>query len=147
MPIIIWIVIIIIVMVNVSKKITGNGAGNKAPVNENRPQSAGTATPSGSADTVSRPQNIRPNVSRPTYERKINDGCNNDFLLNERSEFDESEHPKLDQGQGIIAGRSEEWNTTTRGSMVVKCHYCGAYNQIPARRNGTYKCYFCWRKL
>ena len=75
------------------------------------------------------------------------DRCNTGYLLNESDHFDESAHPKLGNNCGIIARRHNDWDIMPQGYRVIKCCYCGAGNEVPVRRNGEYKCYFCWKKL
>lgn len=137
----IFIAIMIIVFANAKNTRHSN---NKSNNNTN---------PNANAATVQSkvPANDKNNVHMTRHisasARSAKDSCHTDFLLNERGGFNDIDHPRLDSGQGIIATRHEEWMNVYSGNKVVKCCYCGAFNQVPARRSGEYKCYFCWKKL
>lgn len=136
MPFIVWVIIVIVVIVSGSKAKSAKGDNNKR-----KPD--GNVNPTPQRANV----NVKPNVQRPVMAERKEDVCGDSVHLNRRDTFSDEEHPKLEQGVGIIAGRSEDWHSPSVGNRIVTCHYCGAYNQVPARKDGMFKCYFCWRKL
>lgn len=105
------------------------------------------------ANATNQQQNVKvvPNKeSNPMYKMSTGEGgdhCSTGFLLNESDHFDESAHPKLGNGQGVIARCHNDWDRVPQGYRVVKCCYCGAGNEVPVRKKDEYKCYFCWKKL
>lgn len=136
MPFIVWLIIVIAVILNIKKSKSENKAKKNKYIEKAR------------QNNIRKPQtNAKPNVNRPVMAESKSDVCGSQVHLNERDTFSDAEHPKLEQGVGIIAGRSEDWHSPSAGNKIVTCHYCGAYNQVPARRDGMFKCYFCWRKL
>lgn len=176
MPSIVIFIIIVFVLTAIGKSKGKNGqksaAGNRnnAPYNGSR-QSGGSPSPGPQApqNTASaghyvnssgsmggtvysqKTVNVVPNrESNPMYRMNTGnhgDSCNTGYLLNERSSFDESAHPKLGYDRGITARCHNDWDIIPQGYKVIKCCYCGAGNEVPVRKNGEYKCYFCWKKL
>ena len=142
---------------NTSARQTGSGVRiqGKSGTNTNFNGTVFQGRPSGSQQaqpgTVQKNVKVVPNKeSNPMYDihtGESGDRCSTGYLLNESDRFDENAHPKLVYNQGIMARRHNDWDKVPQGYKVVKCCYCGAGNEVPNRKNGEYKCYFCWRKL
>ena len=161
-PLFVFIVVIFVIVSKAMKnsaKVSGKSTsaksaaamGKQSYVQTKVNRSGQTIAHQMNGNTVQREVKVVPNrESNPMYDMSTGengDRCRTGYLLNESDHFDESAHPKLGYGQGIVAGCHYDWDMAHQGYKVVKCCYCGAGNEVPVRKNGDYKCYFCWKKL
>ena len=117
-------------------------AGNSSKKKQNNnSRTQATAKPNQQARPMAAPPN------RPTPQVGGHDDCNTGFVINKFSTFNDLEHPKLEEGVGVVARRMEAWSKPTSGCRVVRCCYCGAINEINHQRGNIFKCYFCWKRL
>ncbi len=151
--VVIFIIICAFIFINAGKK-KADGSARQAnqsrPVNPNALANQGKPVNFGGTLNQGHPVNqktpvfqqdsttARPNTS-PSFESvRVN---------YEAPVFDDSKHPKLGAGEGIMGMRHEEWMPVSKGCQVVNCSYCGAENEVRSGKIRGVKCYFCWKQL
>lgn len=154
---IIFIIIIYLTVIKISKRAKENGGILKrnislpnTTVTTSNQQNKNAAKPS-----VQQPRTVQ--TSQKAIQEAKEDGHSTTAYLMEKAEADAREHAKekyeeqkrLHETRGglAVAERYLDGDTIPNGKRCINCGYCGAENLIPMIPRTKYSCYFCREPL
>lgn len=154
---IIFIIIIYLTVIKISKRAKENGGILKKSISlpDTTVTTSNQLKNNAAKPSVQQPRTVQ--ISQKAIQEAKEDGHSTTAYLMEKAEADAREHAKekyeeqkrLHETRGglAVAERYLDGDTIPNGKRCVNCGYCGAENLIPMIPRTKYSCYFCREPL